>query len=364
VNGGLLPLTYDESRARFRRAATVVGAEVRAHPIPARGPFGQELTVDVVHLGAAKPRRALTVLSGVHGVEGFVCSAVQTALLGRLRPEDLPDDVAVVLVHAVNPWGMAWGRRQNEANVDLNRNWRRSEVEPVHNDPYDEVHALACPDGPELPSIDALLIDALALVEQHGLDWVRDAITVGQYRHPDGLHYGGHETEASNRILERVVAEHLVGVERSFALDLHTGHGPRAAVTLLSDEAPGSPQDAFLRRAFGDEVVMATVGNDEATTGTKSGQIGSGMGDLLDGAVHHATSAEFGTTSDEEQIAATYQESWVHRHGDLAVPAHAAAAWAYRCCFTPEDPAWEQACLAAGAHLVDDAVAAVASWED
>jgi predicted deacylase len=363
VSGGTLPLTYDESRARFRRAAMETGVAVQAHPIAARGPFGQELTVDVVHLGAPRPRRSLTVLSGVHGVEGFVCSAVQAQLLARLDPQQLPDDVAVLVVHAVNPWGMAWGRRQDDANVDLNRNWRRSDVEPVHNDPYDEVHALACPDVAELPSVEGLLVEALALVEQHGLDWVRDAITTGQYRHADGLHYGGAETRPSNRILEQIVREHLVGVERSFVLDLHTGHGPRAEVTLLSDQPPGSPQDRFLRAAFCDGPVMATVGNDEASTGNKSGQIGSGIGDLLEGAIHHATSAEFGTTSDEEQIAATYQERWVHHHGDRSVPEHAAAAWAYRCCFTPDDPDWEQACLASGAQLVDDAVAAVATWE-
>lgn len=30
-----------------------------------------------------------------------------------------------------------------------------------------------------------------ALVGAQGLPWVWDAITVGRYRHPDGLHDGG-----------------------------------------------------------------------------------------------------------------------------------------------------------------------------
>lgn len=357
-----LPLTYAECRARFARVAASAGLAVEAHPIAARGPDGGALAIDVVRLGARRPTRALTVLSGVHGVEGFISSALQVDLIGRLDPAALPDDVAVVLVHAVNPWGMAWWRRQNERNVDLNRNWRRSEIEPLQNDPYDELHPIACPDADDLPDVDALLAAAMAIVAERGLPWVRDAITLGQYRHPDGLHYGGAETEESNRILERIVLDHLAGVERSLVVDLHTGHGPRGALTLLSDEPPGSAQDRFLRDAFGDEVVMATVGNDEATTGAKSGQIGSGIGALLPGAVHHATSAELGTTPDEEQLAATYQEQWVHRLGDRTVPRHAEAVWRYRCCFTPDDASWAAGARVTGAALLDAAVAAVAAW--
>lgn len=358
----VLALTYDECRARFRRAAAAAGAPVEAHPIAAHGPEGQELTVDVVQLGSSRPRRALTLLSGVHGVEGFVNSQLQVDLLGRLDPATLPDDVAVLLVHAVNPWGMAWWRRQNESNVDLNRNWRRSDEEPEHNDAYDELHPLACPDTPELPSVDALLVDALALVEERGLAWVRDGITTGQYRHPDGLHYGGTETEASNAIVETVVAERLAGVERSLALDLHTGHGPPAAITLLSDEAPGTDQDRFLRDHLRSGEVMATVANPDASTARKAGQIASGFSALLGDAVHHATSVEFGTVPDDEQLAATYLESWVHRHGDRADPEHAAVIWAYRSCFTPPSVDWEQRCLAGGGRLLDEAIDAVRGW--
>ena len=34
----VLPLTYDECRARFRRAAVVAGLPLRVDPIQARGP--------------------------------------------------------------------------------------------------------------------------------------------------------------------------------------------------------------------------------------------------------------------------------------------------------------------------------------
>lgn len=78
-------------------------------------------------LGAGEaPDGLLVHQSGVHGVEGFFGSAVQTAALrgvaGDAMPHLLPGPRdMVVFVHCVNPFGMAMGRRYNELGVDLNR---------------------------------------------------------------------------------------------------------------------------------------------------------------------------------------------------------------------------------------------------
>jgi hypothetical protein len=210
--------------------------------------------------------------------------------------------------------------------------------------------------------VDDLLVEALALVDQRGMAWVRDGITAGQYRHPDGLHFGGDRTEESCALLEEVVAERLGGVEALFTLDLHTGHGPAGSVTLLCDQPPESDQAGFLTTLAAD-AVEATIGNPDATTGLKSGQIANGFADMLPDATCFATSAEFGTVADEEQLAATYLESWVHRRGDRHDPAHREVIWRYRCCFTPDDPAWEAAALAGGRRLIASSLDAVSDWE-
>ncbi len=356
-----LPLTYEECRARFRHAAASVGGVVTAEPIDAPGPHGLELTIDVVSLGAERPQRALVLLSGVHGVEGFVGSALQADLLTRADPATWPSGMGLLLVHAVNPWGMAWWRRQNESNVDLNRNWRRSEVEPIHNDAYDQLHALACPDVDELPPVAELLTTAQEWVAERGLVWVRDGITVGQYRHPDGLHYGGDRTEPSSAILQRVIPDRLAGVERVLTVDLHTGHGPYGELTALSDRPPGSDQDRILRSVV--DRVEATDGNPDATTGAKSGQMANGFSDVLPEATCFATSLEVGTADDLTQLGATYQEQWVHRRGDRSITSHAEAVWAYRSCFTPDDPQWTAAAIDGGRAALDQALAAVAAWD-
>jgi predicted deacylase len=356
-----LPLTYEECRARFRRAAGSVGARVDAELLDARGPHGLELSMDVVTLGSSSPTQALVVLSGVHGVEGFLGSALQSDLVARSDSTSWPAGMAVLVVHAVNPWGMAWWRRQNESNVDLNRNWRRSVVAPLHNDAYDELHPMACPDTDDLPSVDELLVTAQTWVNERGLEWVRDGITVGQYRHPDGLHYGGERTEQSTAILERVIPERLEGVEQMLTIDLHTGHGPYGELTALSNQEPGSPQDRLLRSVF-ERVEATTSTNSEATTATKSGAVANGLAEVVPDATCFATALEFGTVDALTQLGATYQEQWVHRRGDRSLPEHAAAVWAYRCCFTPDDVDWAAISLERGRDALDRALDAVADW--
>lgn len=353
-----LPLTYDECRARFRHACTERDVRVQAEPIDARGPHGQELTIDWVRLGSAQASRVLVVMSGTHGVEGPLGSTLQCDLLSRAGTA--AEDTAVLVVHAVNPWGMAWWRRYDESNVDLNRNWARDRLDPPPNPGYERLHPIICPDTDELPDPDAALPALMALVEERGLAWVRDAITVGQYSHPDGFHYGGARTEESTRILERITAPVVERAEWVFVVDLHTAHGPWATCTALSDEPPDSDQDRFLRAALPDTTVEATRDNPEATTGTKVGQLGAGITGLAPpGATTYHTSVEFGTVSDEEQVLAAFAENWVWRRGRRDEPTHAAAIWANRCAYTPDDPEWEARCIALGRGVLEGALEAL-----
>ena len=121
--------TYSEAREKFRSAATQAGAELQSYPI-ANG-LDQDLTMDVARWGDRDARASLVVSSGVHGVEGFLGSAIQLAWL-RDTARDLnhqPQGIRFVFVHAVNPFGFANQRRFNEENVDLNRNFLSDDSE-------------------------------------------------------------------------------------------------------------------------------------------------------------------------------------------------------------------------------------------
>ena len=164
------------------------------------------------------------------------------------------------------------------------------------------------------------MADVAPLLAEHGYAWAKAAITGGQYRHPDGLHYGGAATAQSLRILEQVVAERLTSAERVFIIDLHTGHGPSGHLTVLTDEPEGSPEDQVLRACF--ETAVSSAGDNDSSGGPKSGPIARGIANLLTGAETVVATFEIGTADDLEQLEATYGEQWVHRRSDPADPTH------------------------------------------
>ena len=120
----LFPNDYVDARERFRTLASRRGFALESYEHPAEnGPQGETLSCDVARLGPSDAERVILISSGAHGVEGFCGSGCQAELLASGLLDGLPGDTAVVLVHAVNPYGFAWLRRTNEDNIDLNRNF-------------------------------------------------------------------------------------------------------------------------------------------------------------------------------------------------------------------------------------------------
>ena len=111
--------TYAQAREKFKTTAANAGLACTSHVMTERGVEGEELAIDVVSSGARQPRQLLMIFSGSHGVEGFAGSAIQTGLMATQQLQNLPDDIAMVLVHALNPHGMSWSRRECEDGTDL-----------------------------------------------------------------------------------------------------------------------------------------------------------------------------------------------------------------------------------------------------
>src|SRR5215510_13293421 len=105
----------------FHALAARARAMVETLPLDAKGPAGESLGIDIAWIGSRQPKNVLVHSSGLHGVEGFAGSAIHLQFLNALPT--LAPDTAILLVHILNPFGMAWLRRVNENNVDLNRNF-------------------------------------------------------------------------------------------------------------------------------------------------------------------------------------------------------------------------------------------------
>ena len=214
---------------------------MHAIALAARGPNGEALCIDIAWLGAARPRRVFLHTSGMHGVEAFTGSAVQLALLAA-PPAPRADD-ALVLVHVLNPYGMAWLRRANENNVDLNRNFLVN-GEPWSGAPqlYRVLDPLLNPPSP--PARDGFAVRAAALAVRHGFNRVKQAVAEGQYEYPRGLFFGGHALERGPRLYSEWLQQHLSQIDYLFALDLHTGLGRRGTDTIFT-EAGATPLDTL-----------------------------------------------------------------------------------------------------------------------
>jgi hypothetical protein len=215
---------YQEARQKFIAAATAAGARLQHHELPGiKGPDGRTLYLDVAALGPADADVVLLSLCGTHGAEGFCGSAAQICWL-RIRGSDpLPQRVAVVLVHAVNPFGFAHMVRYNENNVDLNRNFIDFDQPLPENPLYEAFHARL----PNRAGLDEDLVEEWALVyeafwKENG-DWVAsDATGRGQYTRPDGIQFGGTKPEWSSKTLLSVVAEHCRAARHVIYIDWHS----------------------------------------------------------------------------------------------------------------------------------------------
>jgi hypothetical protein len=227
---------YITARTRFREAATRLGCEIQAHSIDRKGPSGEDLTIDIAIAGATRSDRALVVSSGIHGVEGFFGSAVQLGVLEDwVRRSGSSPAIRCVFLHALNPFGFAWRRRVNEANIDLNRNLLQpGEAFAGSPDGYARLDSLLNPQ--QRPSRwEPVRLKMLAAIARYGMPALKQAVAAGQYDYPQGLFYGGDRPSRLSEILSAHFDEWLGGSRQVIHLDFHTGLGSRAACRLLID---------------------------------------------------------------------------------------------------------------------------------
>jgi predicted deacylase len=328
---------YATRRDRFRAAVRRVGATFDEHPIAARGPSGEELTADVARIGPADAPARVLVVSGVHGVEGHAGSLLQSRWLESAAPAALPAGLSVVLLHAANPHGFAWDRRVNEDNVDLNRNFVDFD-DPPSNEDYEELADALCPGDWSEETQAATEAAILDWATNHGFDAVQAAISSGQYRHPDGLFYGGTAPVRSQEILRDVVTSHLTGAERVAVLDLHTGLGKWGEVELITHELPGS--EAYDRSVswWGGRVASTEGGG--SVSAALHGEWMPAAAELIGPAEVTAVALEWGTVDSISVVQALRADNWLHVHGDPTGPDAPAIKARLRAAFAPEDPEW------------------------
>jgi hypothetical protein len=340
---------YATARARFREAARAVGARLDELPLEARGPSGQALTIDIARLGTPGARRVLLHASGIHGTEAFAGAAVQLAALAQ--PPAVPAGCALVLVHVLNPYGMAWLRRANESNVDLNRNFiAPGERWEGASALYRRLDPLLNPGTP--PAADGFYLRLALFALRHGVSGQRQAIAEGQYEFPRGLFYGGSRPEEGPRMLLDWLRANVAGAEYLFAVDLHTGLGGRGAETVILEAAVADGRVAELAHVLRRALV-------DARAGQAAYRIRGGMADAVARIVGRGrvdfVVQEMGTRSSLAVLHALREENRCHHYAaaDLYHPARLALLEI----FCPASPRWRGRAVDRGLSLLRAAAA-------
>lgn len=357
------PASYAESRTRLlalaHRLAPRLGLLIDSRSLDARGPHEETLALDFMILGARRPRHALVLSCGTHGVEGYCGAALQHWLLDALLPQvRLDADTAVIVQHANNPYGFAWNRRVNENNVDLNRNFR-DHFDPTDCDP--DYEALAdCFNPPDLEPSNELARQARvdAFIASAGLRRYQSAASAGQCKYPRGMQFAGQALQPGARHLLALAGEHLASVRTLLWIDVHTGLGERGRCELITGALPDSAGYRLARRVFGEKLRSASAG--ESVSPPLAGLLDGGLARVLPAEANAGfVFPEFGTHPLHRVLSAIRADNWLHAHGDRDSAQGRAITAELLEALRPHDRDWERQVLATGAAYVEQALAAL-----
>ena len=340
---------YGEARAKFLDAARSAGAVMSSFALDQRGPAGIELSTDVAWLGSRTAQSVIATISATHGVEGFFGSATQTEWMRRAKSAALPEHVAALHIHAINPYGFAWLRRTNETNVDINRNWVDFTRALPTNPLYEELSQDLCPSDWSEASQAQTGARIAAWIQRQGPNGqaiYQQAVSGGQWDHPRGLFYGGRDVSWSRKTLTDILTSKLDLAKRVCVLDFHTGLGPYGYAEPIIGFRRDTPGFARVRPWIGAGAKSLYGGGSVSSEIT--GDSLSAMPDLLPNATVDAVALECGIKPIAEVALALRADAWLHAYGDPLSPEGRRIQKQMREAFHSDDLMWQGMALGQG----------------
>ncbi len=327
---------YATARDHFLAAAEARGFRQLRLRAPAEE--SSELYVDFSML-KRNPKKLLLHISGLHGIEAYTGSAIQTKILKESLDAKLlaQGDHSILFIHGLNAFGMAFYRRTNANNVDLNRNFLKDKTKI--NPDYEKFHPFLSPSTPraKYTSYFGFLFQLLG----HGKERALQAIASGQNTHPDGLFYAG--TSLQREILHVVefLRQHFPLTEEAYVLDVHTGLGKRGKEFLFGDSDAASFATSCFQRSL-----------DFPAAKTESYQSAGMFSEALRAALPktnwHYFLQEFGTIGNFAVLRALREENFAWKNRFKDPRALTKAGDKLYLAFNPSDPTWQEASLALG----------------
>ncbi|MEO5671680.1 MAG: M14 family metallopeptidase [Ramlibacter sp.] len=340
--------TYALARSRFIDAARNAGLKVDSRIHPSKGMEGEELAMDIARFGPPDARNLLILSSACHGVEGYCGSGVQIAALRdtEWHQQAARLDVAVLYIHALNPYGFSHIRRATHENVDLNRNFQDfTKPLPVNAD-YREIQSMLLPERwPPPPENEQAIAKHVAL---RGEAAYQAAITRGQHEFPAGLFFGGTQPTWSNRTLRDVLRTHGSGAARIAWIDIHTGLGPSGVGERIY---AGKDDEAAVARARawwdgGGKTPVTSIYDGSSSSAFLTGLMWTSIYDECPQAEYTGIAMEYGTLPVMQTVQALRAEQWLHAHPEAPIELAAQIRQRMKEAFYTDTPQWREEIVA------------------
>ncbi|NWG35750.1 MAG: DUF2817 domain-containing protein [Chloroflexi bacterium] len=349
------PDSYGSSRTRFLRDTEPLRAKwlfsrLEKHPLK----NFPNLSLDWLWAEPRLKENLVVISTALHGIEGYVGSAMLKLFMDEFVPRLDPARTGLLLIHAINPWGMKHRRRYNENNADLNRNFLWDETfDPAVNPDYDALFSLLNPQRPLSNlwlSDAAFILRLLWQIARLGILRIRLGMLSGQYRHPRGVQFGGTDTQESTRVVRGLFRQALEEYRQVIHLDMHTGYGPRYQMSMVNSTREPASGSELMRRFDYPLIVAATPSEFYTVTGDITEHIYRLRDEEYPSKKLFATCFEFGTfgaslAAQIRSMRVTILENRLFQFGAKSGALRQAVCREYEELFFPSEEKWRRKAL-------------------
>ncbi len=307
---------YSKARYNFMTAASESATLIKSWQHPLRGIGGEKLYLDLAWFGDLAAQKVLVLISGTHGVEGYCGSGIQVGSIRTGWHKQADNDVAIAMIHGLNPHGMSHLRRVNEDGVDVNRNFIDFRQPLPENAFYDDLAEVIIP-AQWTETIQTETLDRIVeyLYKESSSDSGIEALARGQYQYWYAPFYGGEVPTWSNRIFNQIVDRYFPDKQGIGLLDYHTGLGQYATGQLMS--LPNDFEEQQLATEIWGDKLVITGSAQSVAAYSPQGTLIAALQNKLTSSICIAAAYEFGTIPEIEVFNALRADHWLHTHGDL-----------------------------------------------
>jgi len=195
------------------------------------------LSIDKITIKSKTQTKNRLILNiGLHGIEGYVGHACLMTFIDEYL-DSLKDDTEVILYHPLNPFGMKNYRRNNENNVDLNRNFTTNNFSS-QNPGYEKAFKFFEPKKykNKFTANLSFYSSLIGLIIKLGTSVVKEATLLGQKLSKEGIYYSANTHQKSTLYIIDQVKQNLEEIKQVVWIDLHTGYGPRYQMSIVNSQ--------------------------------------------------------------------------------------------------------------------------------